>query len=242
MSVFGDMLRFLNDPANYTGVDGIPYRTMEHLAISGAAVGICCLVALPIGLWLGHTGRGGTVTVLVSNMSRAIPTLALLIIFASINAIGFGNRATVIALAIFAIPPLLTNTYVGMRDVDPEVREAATGMGFSGWGLLARVEVPLALPLIAAGLRTAAVQVVATATLAALVGGGGLGTIINDGFGNQDKGKIFAGGLLVASVALLVELSLALLQRAVTPKVDRQRGRRVRAVEAADAPENVVVA
>ncbi len=242
MSVFADALRFFNDPANYTGTDGITYRTLEHLAISGAAVAIGCLIALPVGLWLGHTGRGGTVTVLVSNVSRAIPTLALLTVFASIAVIGFGNRATVIALAIFAIPPLLTNTYVGMRDVDPEIREAATGMGFSGWGLLARVEVPLALPLIAAGFRTAAVQVVATATLAALVGGGGLGTIINDGFGNQDKGKIFAGGLLVAVLALLVELILALVQRAVTPDVDRRRGRPVRAVEAADAPENVIVA
>ncbi|MDP9241374.1 MAG: ABC transporter permease [Actinomycetota bacterium] len=240
MNVFGDALRFLNDPANYSGTDGIPYRTLEHLAISGAALGIGCAVALPIGLWLGHTGRGGTLTVLASNISRAVPTLALLTIFASIAAIGFGNRATIIALAIFAVPPLLTNTYVGMRDVDPEVREAAQGMGFSGWGLLSRVEVPLALPLIAAGFRTAAVQVVATATLAALVGGGGLGTLINDGFGNQDKGEIFAGGILVAALALLTELSLALVQRMVTPKVNRQR-KTARPVEAADAPDNAIV-
>ncbi len=240
MNVFGDALRFLNDPANYSGTDGIPYRTLEHLAISGAALGIGCAVALPIGLWLGHTGRGGTLTVLASNISRAVPTLALLTIFASIAAIGFGNRATIIALAIFAVPPLLTNTYVGMRDVDPEVREAAQGMGFSGWGLLSRVEVPLALPLIAAGFRTAAVQVVATATLAALVGGGGLGTLINDGFGNQDKGEIFAGGILVAALALLTELSLALVQRMVTPKVNRQR-KTAQPVEAADAPDNAIV-
>ena len=241
MNVFSAALRFLNDPVNWSGVDGIPYRTLEHLAISGAAVAIGALVALPLGLWLGHTGRGGTVTVLTANVSRAIPTLALLTIFASVSAIGFGNRATIVALAIFAIPPLLTNTYVGMRDVDPEVLEAARGMGFSPWGLLRGVEVPLALPLIAAGFRTAAVQVVATATLAALVGGGGLGTLINNGFGNQDKGQIFAGGLLVAALALVVELALALLQRAVTPKVHRAGPARGRpAVGAADAAERAV--
>jgi osmoprotectant transport system permease protein len=240
MNVFTATLRFLNDPANWSGVDGIPYRTVEHLAVSGAAVALGCLVALPVGLWLGHTGRGGTLTVLTSNVSRAVPTLALLTIFASISIIGFGNRATIVALAIFAIPPLLTNTYVGMRDVDPEVLEAARGMGFSAWGLLRHVEVPLALPLIAAGFRTAAVQVVATATLAALVGGGGLGTLINNGFGNQDKGEIFAGGLLVAALALLVEGALALLQGAVTPKA--ARAERGRSVEAADEAENVTAA
>lgn len=241
MNVVAEVARYFNDPANYTGVDGIAHRTVEHLGISGGAVAIGALIALPIGLWLGHTGRGGTLTVLTSNVSRAVPTLALLTVFASVNAIGFGNRATIIALAIFAVPPLLTNTYVGMRDVDPEVREAARGMGFSGLGLLGRVELPLALPLIAAGLRTAAVQVVATATLAALVGGGGLGAIINDGFGNQDRAKIYAGGLLVAALALAVELLLAIVQRLVTPKVNRQRSRRPEPVEAADAPEHAIV-
>jgi len=241
VSILGDLVRYFNDPANYAGVDGITHRTIEHLGITAAAVAIGCLVALPVGLWLGHTGRGGTLTVLTSNVSRAIPTLALLTIFASVSAIGFGNRATIIALAIFAVPPLLTNTYVGMRDVDADVKEAARGMGFSGFGVLSRVELPLALPLIAAGFRTAAVQVVATATLAALVGGGGLGAIINDGFGNQDRVKIYAGGLLVAGLALLVEGGLALVQRAVTPKVDRKRPARARPVEIADAAENAIV-
>ncbi len=242
MSVVDEVVRYLNDPVNYAGVDGITHRTIEHVEITLAAVALGCLIALPVGLWLGHTGRGGTLTVLTSNVSRAIPTLALLTVFASVGAIGFGNRATIIALAVFAVPPLLTNTYVGMRDVDPEVKEAARGMGFSPLGLLGRVELPLALPLIAAGFRTAAVQVVATATLAALVGGGGLGAIINDGFGNQNRAKIYAGGLLVAALALLVELLLAVVQRLVTPKVDRQRGGRAAPVEAADAPEPATVA
>lgn len=214
MSTLELALRWLNDPLHWQGVDGVPYRTGEHLAISALAVLLAAVVAVPVGLWLGHTGRGGGTTVVLSNVSRAIPTLALLTIFAA-TPIGFGNRATVVALAVFAVPPLLTNTYVGMRGVDLEVREAARGMGMTGGQVLRRVELPLALPLVAAGFRTAAVQVVATATLAALVGGGGLGTIINLGFGLQDPGQILAGGLLVAALAVLVELSLGLAQRAL---------------------------
>jgi osmoprotectant transport system permease protein len=158
-------------------------------------------------------------------VSRAIPTLALLTVFAATD-IGFGNRATIIALAVFAVPPLLTNTYVGIRSVDSDVVEAARGMGLSETAILFRVELPLAVPLIAAGLRTAAVQVVATATLAALVGGGGLGVIINSGFGQQDRPQIMAGGILVALLALLTEGLLALLQHSVTPGHSRRRLRR----------------
>jgi osmoprotectant transport system permease protein len=236
MSALGDAVTWLNDPLNWQGNNGIPHLTWEHVYISGLAVGIAAVVALPVALVLGHTGRGGGLTVLITNVSRAIPTLALLTVFAA-TAIGFGNRATIIALAIFAVPPLLTNTYVGVRGVDPDIVEAARGMGLSERLVLARVELPLALPLIAAGFRTAAVQVVATATLAALVGGGGLGTIINSGFGRQDQGQIVAGGVLVALLALLTEGLLALVQRAVTPGTALRPGRRtaVPAREAADA-------
>jgi osmoprotectant transport system permease protein len=216
MSALDDALVWLNDPLNWQGRNGVPYLTYEHLYISGAAVALAAVVALPTALLLGHTGRGGALTVLVTNVSRAIPTLALLTVFAA-TAIGFGNRATILALAVFAAPPLLTNTYIGMRGVDPDIVEAARGMGMAERSLLVRVELPLALPLIAAGFRTAAVQVVATATLAALVGGGGLGTIINSGFGRQDQGQILAGGVLVALLALGTEGALALLQRSVTP-------------------------
>ena len=225
MSSLSDAFVWLNDPLNWQGPQGVPHLTWEHLYISGWPSGSprrwpcrwrCCS---------GHTGRGGGFTVVVTNVSRAIPTLALLTVF-SATAIGFGNRATIIALAVFAIPPLLTNTYVGVREVDPDVVEAARGMGLSGWAVLTRVELPLAVPLIAAGVRTAAVQVVATATLAALVGGGGLGVIINTGFGQQDPGQIVAGGILVAALALVTEIVLALVQRQVTP--GRSRGRRAR--------------
>ena len=242
MSAFGDAIVYLNDPANWRGDQGFGQLTLTQIEISAAALVIAGAIAVPIGLVLGHTGRGGSVTVLIANVTRALPTLALLTILATFPALGLGTVPTIIALAVFAIPPLLTNTYVGMRDVDPEVKEAARGMGFSPWGLLGRVEVPLAVPLIAAGLRTAAVQVVATATLAALVGGGGLGTLINDGFGNQNKPEIFAGGILVALLALVTEISLALLQRAVTPKAARRSRRRARPVQAADAPEPSVTA
>jgi osmoprotectant transport system permease protein len=223
---------WLNDPLNWQGPDGVPHRLGEHLYISFTAVILGAIVALPAALVLGHTGRGGGFTVAVTNVSRAVPTLALLTIFAA-TAIGFGNRATILALAVFAMPPLLTNTYVGIRAVDPDVVEAARGMGMSGGSVLFRVELPLAVPLIAAGVRTAAVQVVATATLAALVGGGGLGVIINEGFGQQDRPQILAGGILVAALALVVEGVLAYVQHLVTPGHERSRGRQ--APTAADA-------
>ena len=223
MNLLGEAFVWLNDPLNWEGRSGVLYLTYEHLYISFFAVALAALGALPVALLLGHTGRGGGFTVLVTNVSRAIPTLALLTVFAA-TAIGFGNRATIIALAVFAVPPLMTNTYVGIRGVDRDVVEAARGMGMSERSILLRVELPLAVPLLAAGFRTAAVQVVATATLAALVGGGGLGTVINEGFGRQDRPQIIAGGLLVAALALLTEGALALVQRRVTP--GRQRRRR----------------
>jgi osmoprotectant transport system permease protein len=222
MSSLRDAVTWLNDPLNWQGPQGVPHLTWEHLYISGLALLFAAAVAMPIALVLGHIGRGGGLTVVTTNVSRAVPTLALLTVF-SATSIGFGNRATIIALAVFSVPPLLTNTYVGIRGVDPDVVEAARGMGLSAPSVLLRVELPLAVPLIAAGIRTAAVQVVATAGLAALVGGGGLGVIINSGFGQQDQGQIIAGGILVAGLALLTELVLALVQRQATPGRDRGR-------------------
>jgi osmoprotectant transport system permease protein len=174
------------------------------------------VVALPAGVLLGRSGRGAGAIVVLSNVSRAVPTLALLTVFA-VTPIGFSDAATIVALAVFAVPPMLTNTFVGFREVDRDVREAARAMGMSRGQMLRRVEFPLALPLVMTGVRTAAVQVVATATLAALVGGGGLGRIINLGFGQQDLGQIIAGAVLVAALALLTELVLVLLSWAVTP-------------------------
>jgi osmoprotectant transport system permease protein len=216
---------WLNDPLNWTNPGGVLDRLGEHLAISAAAVAIGCLVAWPLGLWLGHTGRGGGLVVLVSNLTLAIPTVALLTLL-PLTFLGFGRPPVIIALAVFAVPPLLANAYTGVRQVDPEARDAARGMGLSGGQVLRRVELPLAVPYLAAGFRTAAVQVVATTALASFINGGGLGQIISAGFGlgiAVGGGQILAGGLLVALLALLVEGVLAALERVVTPRPLRRR-------------------
>ena len=229
MNDFSRALVYLNDPFNWTRSDGQGILTLlaEHLAISLIAVALAAAVTLPLGLWLGHTGRGGGFIVALSNVSRAIPVLALLTIFA-VTPIGFGDTATTIALAVFAMPPILTNTFTGFRQVDPDVREAARAMGMRPRQVVLRAELPLATPLVMTGLRTATVQVVATASLAALVGGGGLGTLIDLGFGQQDYGLMLAGAILVAALALLTELVLVALSWAVTPGQRRSPFRRVR--------------
>jgi osmoprotectant transport system permease protein len=216
-SVLSEAAAWFADPDSWTGSTGVLFLTTEHLAMTAIAVLAAALVALPLGIWLGHTGRGAALTVITANTSRALPTLALLTLFAA-SAIGFGNRATVLAVTIFAIPPILTNAYEGIRSVDRDVRDAALGMGMAPSGLLREVSIPLALPLIGAGLRTAAVQVVATIPLAALVGGGGLGVVVASGIATQRYGKALAGAVLVAGLALAVEALLALAQRRLTPE------------------------
>ena len=216
MSGLGEAMVYLNDPYNWTRPNGILELLAEHLAVSAVAVLAAMLVALPAGIALATSGRGSGAIVVLSNVSRAVPTLALLTLFA-VSPIGFGNRATAIALAVFAVPPILTNTYVGFRGVDADIREAARGMGMSRGQVIGRVDLPLALPLVMTGIRTAAVQVVATASLAALVGGGGLGRIVNLGFGQQDYGLIIAGAVLIAALAMLTEAVLVAASWAVTP-------------------------
>jgi osmoprotectant transport system permease protein len=219
MSAVDQMLNWINDPLNWTNPGGVKDLFIQHLEISGAAVLLACLVAWPLGVWLGRRGRGGGLAVVLSNVTQAIPVIALLTIL-PLTAVGFGFRAVVLSLAVFAIPPLLATAYLGLREVDAEVRDAARGMGLSSRQLLWQVELPLAVPYLAAGLRTAGVQVVATAGLAALVNGGGLGMIVAAGFGlgiAAGGGQILAGGLLIAGLALVVEGLLALLQRTVTP-------------------------
>jgi osmoprotectant transport system permease protein len=208
---------------HWQGPDGIPTRMLQHVKITLLAVGLASAVALPAGLILGHRRRGGFVAVNASNVGRAIPTLAILIIFAATDSIGIGDRAAIYALAIFALPPILTNAYVGMLGVDRDAVEAARGMGMRERQVLVRVEVPLAMPLIAAGLRTATVQVVATATLAAIVAGGGLGRYIVDGFGQQDHPQVYAGAVLVAALAITTEVVLGAFERRVTPGKRRRR-------------------
>jgi osmoprotectant transport system permease protein len=185
---------------------------------------IALVIAWPLGIWLGRARRGGTAVVLVSNLTLAVPVLALLTVL-PLTALGFGPKSVIVALAIFAIPPLLATAYTGMREIDPEIRDAARGMGLSSWQRLWGVELPLAVPYLASGLRTAAVQVAATAALASFVNGGGLGTIIAAGFGLgivTGGGQILAGGLLVVALALTIEGIGAVLQRLATPRPLRQ--------------------
>ncbi|RSM63813.1 ABC transporter permease [Actinoplanes sp. ATCC 53533] len=229
MNYFHEGYIWLNDPLNWTNPGGLLDRLEEHLLISLWAVLLGCVIGWPLGIWLGHRGRGGGAVITFANLTLAIPTLALLTIL-PLTPLGFGKPPVVVALAVFAVPPLLANAYTGLRQIDPETREAARGMGLSGGQLLRQVELPLSVPYLAAGLRTAAVQVVATAALAAFVNGGGLGEIISAGFGigmsNGGGGQIVAGGIVVALLALLVEALLAGLQRLVTPaalRTDRRR-------------------
>jgi osmoprotectant transport system permease protein len=221
MNIVSDAVAWLNDPLNWTGTHGVLALTREHLTISVAAVLLAAVIALPLGVWLGHRRSGGALTVVLANTSRALPTFALLTIFASGGL--FGQAATTLAVAVFAVPPILTNAYTGVLEVDADVRDAARGMGMSGARSLALVELPLALPLVAAGLRTAAVQVVATVPLAAFVGGTSLGSVIVTGLALQRYGQVLAGGVLVALLCLVAEGILAGAQRVLTPTPMRQR-------------------
>jgi osmoprotectant transport system permease protein len=213
---FGDVVAWLTDGDNWQGRNGIPVRTWEHLVLSGTSLAVVCAVALPVALWLGHIGRGGALAVNLTNIGRAIPVFAVLVLLA-IGPLGLGTSATIGALVLFGIPPVLTNAYVGMRGVDRDTVEAARGMGMTGWQVLRRVELPLAAPLIVTGVRLAAVQIVATATLGAFVLGGGLGRFINSGFGRQDQAELVGGAILVAVLALLVEGAFEVLQRRLDP-------------------------
>ena len=235
MNIWQQAYTWLNDPLNWTNPDGIIARTVEHLWISAAAVGLAIVIAWPVGIWLGHQGRGGATVVTVANLTRAIPTLALLTIF-PLTAIGFGDKPIILALAVFAVPPLLANAYLGVREVDPDITDAARGMGLSARQTVFRVEVPLAVPYLAAGFRTAAVQVVATATLAAFVNGGGLGMIISRGFGlglASGGGQVVAGALVVIVLCVTLDGLLAIVERLLTPRNLRRTARH--APTAADA-------
>jgi osmoprotectant transport system permease protein len=215
---------WLTTAASWQGQDGILHRLWEHVWLSGVSVLVACLVALPIGIGLGHLGRGGALAINLANVGRAIPTLGVIILFA-VSPVGLTTATLIATLVLFAVPPILANAYVGVATVDRDAKESARGMGMSGSQLLRRVELPLALPLIAAGIRTSAVQVVATATLAGYVGYGTLGQIVFRGFTVNLEYLVVGGAILVAALALLTELLLGLVQRAVTPAGLRVEGR-----------------
>jgi osmoprotectant transport system permease protein len=216
MGFLGDVASFFNDRASWRGSSGLLHLLSQHVVISAEAVLIAVLVALPLGLGLGHIRRGEVFAVNVANIGRAMPSFAVLVLALQLTEIG--KTPALVALVLLAIPPMITNSFVAMAGVDDEAREAARGMGMTGMQLLRRVELPLAIPLVMAGVRTAAVQVVATATLAALVGYGGLGLLIIRGLRTRDNVEVFAAALTVAMLALLTELGLSVLQRALTPR------------------------
>jgi osmoprotectant transport system permease protein len=216
MSSFSGVIDWLSDGAHWHGSDGVIVRTIEHVELSAVALGIVLVIALPVAMWLGHIKKGGLLAVNVTNIGRAVPTFAVLTLLA-LTSLGVSNRSVVLALVLFGIPPVLTNAYVGIREVDPQAVEAARGMGMTGLQQLRRVELPLAVPLVLNGIRLAAVQIIATMTIAALVSGPGLGRIIQEGFATQNKPELEAGALLVVVLALLVEGGFAWLQRVVDP-------------------------
>lgn len=227
MSGLLEGLQWLVDPANWSGVDGIPARVWEHVQLSVIALVIASLIAVPIGLWIGHTRRGQFWTVQLANVGRSIPSLAILSIMFLIAvkefpSLAFGFLPTIVALTLLGIPVILINTYVGIQQVDRDTVEAASGMGMSGRQVLWKLEVPMAMPLIMTGLRLAAVQIVATAGLAALIAGGGLGRYIVDGFALRENDKIVAGAILVAVLSLLTDLAFSWLARATSPTLSSE--------------------
>ncbi|MFD5568528.1 ABC transporter permease [Streptomyces cadmiisoli] len=205
MTTLTEAWDWLSDPANWSGTDGVWQRLLQHLVLTVVCLAVSCLIALPVALVLGHLGRGGALAVNISNVGRAVPTFAVLVLLLLTPVGRWGEGPTVVALVLFAVPPLLTNAYVGMREVDPSTVRAARGMGMTGRQVLFRVELPLSFPMVLNGVRIAAVQLVATATIAALAGGGGLGRIITAGFNLASTPQVVAGAVLVAAFALVVE-------------------------------------
>jgi osmoprotectant transport system permease protein len=212
---------WLTDPAHWGGPDGIPARLFEHLAISTASVVVACLVGIPIGLWIGHTGRRAFIAINLTNVGRAVPSYAVMAMILPISLsispqYGLAVIPTFLAMTLLAIPPILVNTYAALREVDRDLIEAARGMGMREGQVLRDVEIPLGLPIMVGGIRTAAVQVVATATLGAVFGYGGLGRYLIDGIARREFDRLFAGVILVAGLALLTEFGIAFIQRRLT--------------------------
>ena len=209
LTVFGDALEFVVDERRL-----ILHKTWEHLLLSGAAIAIALAIALPIGVWLGHRHRGSFLAVNVAKLGRALPSLAVIAVGFVLLGVGFWSVA--LALVVLALPPILTNAYVAVDGVQTDAVEAARGMGMTDRQIITRVELPLALPLIFAGIRTATVFVVATATIAAVAGGGGLGDIIVNQAGYGLEGVVGAA-ICVSVLALAADGAVGLLQRALTP-------------------------
>ena len=232
MNLFGDALNWILDPANYAGPGGIPVRLVEHLVFTVVTVLMASLVAIPVGFLIGHTGRGRSLAVAASGGLRAIPTLGLLTLVALW--VGIGLSAPFVALTVLAIPPILAGAYAGFEAIDRSIIDSARSVGMSESQIVRTVEVPLGMPLLIAGIRSATLQVVATATLAAYVADIGLGRFLFAGLKTRDYAEMLGGSILVILLALVLEGIFALGQRLVVPRgvasgrppVDRARSAR----------------
>ncbi|MFY9865264.1 MAG: ABC transporter permease [Trebonia sp.] len=215
MSFFSYAWDWVTTSAHWQGSDSIPQQLLAHLGYTVLPLLIAALIGIPLGVAIGHTGRGAVLVVNLANAWRAIPTLGLLILLAVY--LGFSILTWLIPLVVLAIPPIIINAYEGVAGVDPDVKDAAKGMGMTPWQQVTRVELPIALPLLLVGLRTATIFVVATATIAAYIGLGGLGRFIIDGLASNDYGPVAGGALLVVLLAVLVLALFAVLNRLVVP-------------------------
>jgi osmoprotectant transport system permease protein len=218
MNIIDAVATWFSDPAHWSGQNGVPYRLFQHVGISLVSLLIAMAIALPLGLYIGHTRRGQAFAVNLANVGRAIPSLAAIAIVVPFTQAldpgpGFNLYPTVIAMIVLAIPPILVNTYAGVSGVDADLVESARAMGMTERQVLTRVELPVAVPIIVGGIRSASVQVIATATLGAIYGLGALGGFIVEGIAQNDDGQLFAGVVLVALLALVAEGGLALVQR-----------------------------
>ncbi|MFE3168986.1 ABC transporter permease [Streptomyces sp. NPDC059224] len=209
--LFKNLGTWLTSGSQWAGPDGIGHRLAEHLQYSLLATLIAAAIGLPIGLLIGHTGKGAFVAINLASFGRALPTVGLVVLV--FLAGGLSMLPVYVALVALAVPAIVTNTYAGMTAVDPDVRDAARGQGMRGHQVLFQVELPLALPLVMTGLRLALIQVVATATVAAYVSFGGLGRYVFDGLAQRDLVQVLGGAVLVAAVAIVLDLLLSSLQR-----------------------------
>jgi len=226
MDLVTAVVAWFADPAHWGGANGVPVRLAQHVGISLLSIGIAAALALPLGLYIGHTRRAQTLAISLANVGRAIPSLAAIAIVVPFTQMidpgrGFNLYPTIIAMIVLAVPPILVNTYAGVAEVDRDLVETARGMGMTERQVLGRVEIPVALPVIVGGIRSASVQVIATATLGAVYGLGALGGYIVEGVAQRDDGRLFAGVVLVAVLALGAEGGLALLQRRLTAATAR---------------------
>lgn len=213
IGIFAQTVSWFTNPAHWQGESGIPVRTVEHVYYVLVSMAIAMLIALPLGIGLGHIGRGGLLAINVSNIGRAVPEFGVVILVFLL--VGYGDIPILVALVALGVPPMVTNSYVGMRSVDPGIREGARGVGMTGWQSLWQVELPIALPVIMAGIRTSAVQVMSTATLAAYVGLGGLGRYLIDGLATREMAQVVGGAIVVALLAIAVEAILAVVQKRI---------------------------